>query len=277
LLAVFQLAPKEFFVHPLKVKLLAWGRRRRQRWMAVSQENLSALQQTFGTSPGEIGVLYNGIEVGPAIDVPNEAETKALRQAVRIELAAPMDARLLLTTARLSEQKGHIDLLRILPNIVDEFPDVVFVWAGDGPEQEVLETQIRDQGLQKHVRVLGYRTDIQRLVRGSDLFVFPSRFEGGCSVSIREAMAHRLPIVCSDAGGIPEVLQNGSHALMFKVRDTEGMLAQLRTALSSPAEMRTLAEQARQRILEFSSTRMIENYFAIFRDLCAEASPGEAC
>ena len=68
-----------------------------------------------------------------------------------------------------------------------------------------------------------------------------------------EAMVHRLPIVCSDAGGIPEVLHNGTHALMFKVHDIDGMLAQLRVALNYPANMHLLADQARQRITEFSS------------------------
>jgi glycosyltransferase involved in cell wall biosynthesis len=122
-LAVFQLAPENFSIRrKLKIKLLAWARRRRQRWVAVSQQNLSALQQTFGTDPDEIGVLYNGIEVDPKINVPNEAETEALRREVRAELALPLDARLVLTTALLHERKGHADLLQVLPNIVDEFP-----------------------------------------------------------------------------------------------------------------------------------------------------------
>jgi glycosyltransferase involved in cell wall biosynthesis len=142
------------------------------------------------------------------------------------------------------------------------------VWAGDGPQRQSLESQIEHLNLERHVRILGYRTDIPRLVRASDLFVFPARFEGGCSAAIREAMAYGLPIVCSDAGGIPEVLENGIHALMFKVRDTERMLVQLQTALRRPAEMRSLAERARHRISEFSSKRMLDDYLAIFNELC---------
>jgi glycosyltransferase involved in cell wall biosynthesis len=231
-----------------------------------------ALQQTFGTGPDEIRVLYNGIEIDPGMDRPHGAETDALRQEVRIELAVPPDAKLLLTTARLHEQKGYLDLLQIVPRIVDEFPDVLFVWAGDGQQREALEIQVREQNLQNHVRVLGYRTDISRLLRASDLFVFPSHYEGGCSAAIREAMAYRLPIVCSDAGGIPDVLHNGTHALMFRVREVDGMLVQLRVALSSPAKMRWLAEQAHRRILDFSSNRMVGDYFAILKELSSVLS-----
>ena len=96
-----------------------------------------------------------------------------------------------MTTARLDKQKGHVDLLQIVPRIVDEFPDVIFVWAGDGDERQALETQVQQQNLQRYVRFLGYRADISRLLRASDLFVFPSHLEGGCSAAIREAMAHK--------------------------------------------------------------------------------------
>jgi len=267
-LAIFQLAPEKVSLPWLHLKQLAWARRRSQRWMGVSQQNLLALQQTFGTGPDEIGILYNGVEIDPGMNVPNEAETEALRQEVRIELAVPLDAKLLLTTARLDKQKGHRDLLRIVPRIIDEFPDVLFVWAGDGNERQALETLVQQQDLQKHVRFLGYRSDISRLLRASDLFVFPSRFEGGCSAAIRESMVYRLPIVCSDAGGTSEIVHNGTHALVFHVLDIDGMLVQLRAALSSPTKMRSLAEQARQRILEFSSNRMVDNYFAIIKKLC---------
>jgi glycosyltransferase involved in cell wall biosynthesis len=267
LLVVVQTAHEEAFLSPLRVRLLGWARRQRQRWMAVSQQNLILLQKTFGAHPDEIGILYNGIEIDPKTDEPTEAAVEALRRDVRTELSIPVDSRFLLTTARLTGQKGYDDLLQIAPRIIDEFPDVIFVWAGDGERRQFLETQVRKRNLQTHVRILGYRADIVRLLGASDLFVFPSHWEGGCSNAIREAMVHRVPIVCSDAGGIPEVLHNGTHALVFKVRDIEGMLAQLRAALNDPTKMRVLADRARQRIAEFSSDRMVDEYFAVLSEL----------
>ena len=78
---------------------------------------------------------------------------------------------------------------------------------------------------------------------------------------------HRLPIVSSDAGGIPEVLHDGSHALLFPAQDNARMFDRVYEALSSPDKMRSLAEQARKRIEEFSSERMVENYLAILKKL----------
>jgi glycosyltransferase involved in cell wall biosynthesis len=245
--------------------------------MAVSQQNLLALQRTFAAMANEIGILYNGIEINAETNAPDRAQIEALRRKVRIELDMPAATRILMTTARLVPEKGYGDLLQIIPRVIDEFPDVAFIWAGDGKERYALEAQIEQRGLQRHVRILGYRTDIDRLLRASDLFVFPSRMEGGCSGAIREAMLHRVPIVCSAAGGIPEVVHDGSHALMFPVKDTDAMLSQLIHALRHPAKMRELAEQARKRIEEFSSDRMIREYLALLRELSLAGAKVDRC
>ena len=80
-------------------------------------------------------------------------------------------------------------------------------------------------------------------------------------------MVHKIPIVSSDAGGIPEVLIDGSHALLFPVGDMVGMRAKVNEALASPNRMRSLAERARIRIEDFSSERMVQNYLAVLREL----------
>ena len=265
MLAVFQLAPEPIALPRSCLKRLAWARSRRQRWMAVSQHNLPHLQQTFATHKEEIGVLHNGITIRPGhSDGP---QRESVRRDVRRELGVPDDARLLLTTGRLDQQKGHSDLLKIVPEVLHRFPEVRFVWAGDGTERQRLESEIQQHNLQEHVRLLGYRTDIERLLDASDLFLFPTHFEGGCSSSIREAMVHRIPIVSSDAGGIPEVLVDGSHALLFPVQDMVGMRAKVNEALASPNRMRSLAERARIRIEDFSSERTVQKYLAVLREL----------
>ena len=270
MLAIFQLAREPIVLAEPRLKRLAWARSRQQQWMAVSQNNLSSLQHTFRMQLGEMGVLYNGIEI-PSDNYGGEVR-EILRREVRAELGIPVATRILLTTSRLDPQKGHADLLQIGRGLIDRFSDICFVWAGDGlagdgKARERLETEIQKRGLQDHFRLLGYRTDIERLIHASDLFVFPSHFEGGCSSSVREAMVHRLPIVCSDAGGIPEILIDGRHALLFPAHDTGRMLSQLSEALNQPARMRTLAENGRKRIEEFSSERMVETYLAAFRKL----------
>ncbi len=85
-------------------------------------------------------------------------------------------------------------------------------------------------------------------------------------------MVNCLPIVCSDAGGIPEVVLDGIHGLVFPAKDTNQMYARRSDALAHPAKMRSLAEQARKRIEEFSAERMVEDYLAVFRELTGKAA-----
>ena len=92
------------------VRALAWARARRQRWMAVSLNNLTTLQAIFRTRTDEIGILPNGIEI---LSVPGGAESEVLRRDVRSELALPPSAKILLTTGRLVRAKGYADLLSI--------------------------------------------------------------------------------------------------------------------------------------------------------------------
>ena len=267
LLAVFQLAPEKETLPWVRLKLLLWARRRRQRWMAVSQQNLLPLQQTFGTGPNEIGVLYNGIEIDPNTDVPNDAETQTLRQEVRTELGVHSDVKLLLTTARLNGQKGHVDLLQIVPRIIDEFPDVIFVWAGDGPQRRPLEAQVRRQNLQRHVRLLGYRDDISAcFARPISLY-----FHHTSRVDAQGRYAKQW---CTDFQSSAPMLaafrKFCTTALMHSCLRFTILMACLRNCawrLNYPANMNLLADQARQRITEFSSKRMVADYFAILKEL----------
>ena len=266
-LVVFQFAPEPWGLSAVQIWACRWARTRRQRWAAVSQQNLRSLQQTFRARRGEFDVLYNGIEVAPDRPAAADAETGALRDAVRRELDLPFASRLLLTVARLDPVKGHADLLRAARELVEQHPDVRFVWVGDGPERAHLESVIGQLGLERHVRVLGYRSDIDRLLRAADLLVHPSHGEGGCSSSIREAMVYRLPIVASRAGGIPEVLRDGKDALLFDAGDLEQLQWCLSQALTVPALMRKLADDARHRIMEFSAERMVDHYMVAFEAL----------
>jgi glycosyltransferase involved in cell wall biosynthesis len=77
--------------------------------------------------------------------------------------------------------------------------------AGDGPEREQLETEARQLGLASSVEFLGERNDIPDLIRSSDLFVLSTRSEG-LPMSVLEAMAAGLPVVASEVGGIPELV-----------------------------------------------------------------------
>ena len=259
--------PLEIPVNQWRIRLYSWVRTRQQRWVVISQNNRRLLSKLFCIPEGEITCIYNGSKSDqqPAFDVDQQLTS---RQRIFNELNLPDTAKLLLTVGRLNFQKGHGDLIPTIPHIIRDFPDVRFVWVGDGDLREALEEQIRTYKIEDKVFLLGYRSDVQLLLQASDLFVFPTHFEGGQSFAIAEAMAAGLPVITSDASGIPEVIHHQVHGLVFRTGDSCDLLESIRWALTHPDEMKIMAQNACNRAQDFTEEKMIQNYIEVWKTLC---------
>jgi glycosyltransferase involved in cell wall biosynthesis len=178
----------------------------------------------------------------------------------------PETARIILTVGRLEQQKGYDYLIPAIPHIVREFEDVWFIWVGEGQERDNLIKQLKDYRIAERVRLLGQRSDVPRLMKSADLFIFPTRYEGH-PFSLLEAMAHGLPVVTSSASGIPEIVETGVHGVLFREGDSCDLLEALRWALKHPSQMHEMAGKAKDRVLEFSEDRMVEQTLQVLSKL----------
>lgn len=258
--------PLEDPINPWRIQLYNWARKRQQQWIVISKNNRHLLSQRFQIPEHDITCIYNGAKAikSPLVSVEQRRE---LRQRLLRELNLPDTARLLITVGRLNFQKGHQDLISAIPHIVRDFPDTRFVWVGDGELRPELETQLRTYVVTDRVVLLGYRTDVPQLLQAADLFVFPTHFEGGQSFAIAEAMAAGLPIVTSDASGIPEVIHHQVHGLVFRTGDSCDLLESIRWALGQPDAMQAMAENAYQRAQDFTEETMLQNYMDVWQKL----------
>jgi glycosyltransferase involved in cell wall biosynthesis len=261
---VFQLAPWEMPVGR-RAALYRWANSRGQAWVAVSDQNREALSATFGLPRERIRTIYNGVRV-PA--PPEAAAVATARGSVRDELGLPPDSRIVLTVGRLHDQKGHADLLEVIPATLTERPDVYFAWAGDGELRGELESELRRLQLEDRVRILGRREDVETLLLASDLFVLPSRYEGH-PFALLEAMALGVPSVSSDAGGAPEIMRDRVDGLIHERGRTGELGRALGWALDHPHDMRRMAASARTRAAGFSVERMLAEILATLDDLVA--------
>ena len=255
----FGLFPRHFSFSSKKLKAYAWARARNQQWIAVSENNRQFVCKSFQIPYNEVLCIYNGTKVMPDLNTDNNHEDQTtLRHQVRRELGVPETSRIALTVGRLHPQKGYSDLIAAIPHLVKEFSDVRFVWVGDGEQREYLLNQVREYNVEDKVLLLGYRSDVPRLLKSADLFVFPTHFEGHPN-ALNEAMAHSLPIVTSDASSIPEIISNRVHGLLFRTGDSCDLLETIRWALKHPDEMHEIARNARLRIQQnFSQERMVK-------------------
>ena len=142
---------------------------------------------------------------------------------------------LALTVANFRWQKGYDVLLSAAKQVTDRCVPVRFAAVGDGPLRPDLERRHVELSLHDHFVFLGERDDVPRLHRAADMFVLPSRYEG-LPLALMEAVCSGLPVVATAVSEIPNLLTNGSDALLVPPEEP-GALAEAITEMARDARV----------------------------------------
>jgi glycosyltransferase involved in cell wall biosynthesis len=210
-----------------------------------------------GVRPARINVLTN------AVSARARASNELLARQ-RDAIGAQAGECVIVCIGRLSNEKGHADLLQALGRMPAEAARAFrMVIAGDGPERATLERLAIPFG--ERVRFLGHVVDPWALYCAADMFVLPSHSEGSPLVMF-EAMAAALPIVATRVGGIPEVLTDGRTALLTAPHDVDGLAAHLAALITDASLRRRLGDAAHEALRNYSpdsyADRLLDIYAA---------------
>ena len=156
---------------------------------------------------------------GVGLDVEKLVEIMVDRDAKRAELGVSDDAIALLSIGELNENKNHETVIRAIAKL--EIPNICYVICGDGELKPHLKELSASLGIENKVSLLGFRTDLSEIYQIVDLFIFPSLREG-LSVSLMEAMAAGLPVVCSNIRGNSDLIKDGKGGYLVKPNDVDG-------------------------------------------------------
>lgn len=227
------------------------------RFLAVSESVARGLREVSKLPAEKICLVRNGIPL-PVFDRPPDAARRRM-------LAGDAQRPIVLTVARLHEQKGHKHLIDAAAAI----PEAMFLLAGDGPLRASLESQARALGLADRVRFLGHRDDVTDLLALCDVFVLPSLFEG-YPLAIMEAAAARKPIVATDVGGTDEAIRSGETGLLVPPGDARALACAIRAILADSVLAARLADAAKMHASrEFSAEAMCSRTLDIYEDVLA--------
>ena len=218
-----------------------------------------------GVKPDRITVIPNAIDPDRFVDVDP-------RYRVRIErFFRTPKTRIIGAAGRLSPEKGFEVFISAAARVLDVHPDCGFVLFGHGPCKESLQQQIGMLGLGGSVVLGGFRNDLDRFIPQLDLFVQSSYTEGLPNV-ILEACAASVPVVATDVGGTPEIIEDGVSGLLVPAGDSERLAERMLEALESEEDLRELGFQGRQRVLEsFSFPAQVSGYLELFDRLLPHA------
>jgi L-malate glycosyltransferase len=166
--------------------------------------------------------------------------------------------------AALVPHKGHRHLIEAAQLVVREVPDARFIILGEGELREPLERQVREHQLEKHVLLPGFRTDVLGCLKGFDLFVMSSVTEG-LGTSLLDAMACSKAIVATQAGGVPEVVEEGRTGFLAEPRDHHAMARSIIRLLKEEPLRRQMGEAGFARVRErFTVERMVAGTAAVY-------------
>jgi glycosyltransferase involved in cell wall biosynthesis len=204
-------------------------------FIAVSEADKQRMIDLEGVEADRIRVLFNAI--------PTQQPTG---RDVRAELGIAPDAPVVATVCQLRAEKALDLLVDAAAELKREFPDLRVLIAGDGQEEAALREQIRERDLAETVLLLGTRRDIPDLLTAVDVAVCCSDFEG-TPLSVMEYMASEAPVVATRVGGLPEMIDEGVHGLLFERRNVHELAEALARLLRDPGERRRMGERARER------------------------------
>jgi glycosyltransferase involved in cell wall biosynthesis len=232
------------------------------RIITVSEAARRAYLARGWDSPDRVVAIHNGIDVVPE---------HGARPAVRREFGLGRDAPVLGMFSRLRREKGHDVAIAALQILRTRFPDVRMVIAGDGPLRAHLTRLVEPLG--DAIVMTGPRFDVMRLLDATDVCVQPSRADA-FPTTLLEAMAATVPVVTTDAGGIPEIVVHNRTGVLVPAPPTAERLAEaIASLLENPGRARKLAAAGRRRYEErFTAEPWVRRTRALYDTVLSELS-----
>jgi glycosyltransferase involved in cell wall biosynthesis len=192
------------------------------RLIAVSRAIVAKIaDERGGLAP--VSLIYNGVDL-------ERYDHQEPCCTLREEYGMAVGSQVVGVVARLEPEKGHPTLLEAWPSVRAEFPDAYLLVVGEGSRLEALQDQVRELAIADRVVFTGRRDDMPAVTAALDIAVLPSYREAQ-GLTILEAMALSRPVVASNVGGIPEMIEDGVTGILVPPHDADALSAAIRRLL----------------------------------------------
>lgn len=172
--------------------------------------------------------------------------------------------------------KGEDVIVDLLPHLVNAVPDLMLYMMGfvtDPQQANNLEERVKVGGFADSVQFLGYKDNALDYIYAADVLLLPSRSEG-MPLVVLEAMALKTPVIASDVGGIPELVEDGVTGLLFSHSNPMGLVVALKRMADNVSERLIFVERASDKYWsDFSAAKQEERYTAVVEDIMSCSKP----
>ena len=205
----------------------------------------------------KVKVIYNGVDVDKFNSIKPETEKNTF---------------IIGCIGSFFPHKGHCYLIEAARKIIDDYGSrVKFVLAGDGPLRESLEDYVKKLGVKQFFDFKGLVVNIEDLISSFDLVVLPSILYEGLGISLIEAMAAAKPVIGTNVGGIPEVIQGGENGLLVEPKDSNGLAKAILSIMNDKDKAITMGRRGKDIVQrKFSSQTMVRSIEELYSNLAKE-------
>jgi glycosyltransferase involved in cell wall biosynthesis len=207
------------------------------------------------------------------LDIASFAPAPAQRLIdIRAELALRESDFAVLIPARLDAEKGHDYFLQAMSLLRRGGSPIIGLFAGRGPAEDRLRERARELGLAQNIRFLGYRDDLALIYQSADLTVLPTLSEAFGQVLI-ESLLYGTPVVASDVGGIPEIVEDGVSGLLVPPANADELARAIGSLVAEPRRAATMAAEGQRGVrLRFDSRLTARATEAVYAEFLARRS-----
>jgi len=204
-------------------------------------------------------VVHSGIDLvkfnTPATDI------------LRKELNLSSSTKIIANIAAIAPHKDYFTFIDTAAIIKKRHPDTLFlIFGADGGEQSKIINYIQEKKLSDNIRLMGFRKDIPKLLPEIDVLLYTSK-EEGLGTSILDALAGGVPVVATEAGGIPEIIRHQDNGLLAPIGDAQKLANAVSTILCEPNVAERYVVAGRKTVQEFSKRVTAEKTLAVYQEI----------
>ncbi|HPB30436.1 MAG TPA: glycosyltransferase [Candidatus Sumerlaeota bacterium] len=252
---------------------MIWNNKRQNRWgrwtlpladgiLCDSKVIRDRLADLAPRVSGHLHVAYPGIRTASRLISEEE------KSRVRADLEIPQSHRIAGIIGRLAKIKDHRTFISAAEIVGRHHPDMTFLIIGDGPEKESLQKTIRERHLEPLVRLTGFVSDLEPIRAILDLFILTSLSEG-FPISIMEALSAGIPVVATNTGGIPEMVEHEQNGLLCPPGRPDLIAQNIISLVRDPVRRSVMGDIARKSArvfnIEESARRILDLYSNVSR------------
>jgi glycosyltransferase involved in cell wall biosynthesis/LmbE family N-acetylglucosaminyl deacetylase len=231
--------------------------------ITVSKFTKIKLCEKFNLPIESIQPIYEGRPLPGTIE-----ESEA---SIRKELGVSVSSFVVTCVATFRPVKGIDILIAAAPMVLQKMPNAIFLIVGDGFLRSKLEEQISRLKLNDFIKLLGFRKDVYRILKITDLYVQPSRNENLCGATL-EAMSMGLPVIATAVGGLMEIVDDGKTGLLISSENPEALASAIIYLAENPLLRDTMGRLGKEKFEnQFTIEKMVINYENLYNKIVLRA------